>query len=186
MANIDAFSAQIVEMVRNMPAEAILSLVRNQLGALGAMTGGAALGGRGRGGRGIALRGAGRATAAAEKSGRGRGGRRGRRGPSAARNELLEAVEKLVKGGSGMSSSEVAAAAGVPQPRVASALKELKIAKRIFQGGDRRFARYAGDARSATAASLHARETASGPMVKGRSGAGRRRGRPAGKRGKKR
>jgi len=31
MANIGAFSAQIVAMVRNMPDEAILDLVRHQL-----------------------------------------------------------------------------------------------------------------------------------------------------------
>ena len=174
MPNLDAFSAQIVEMVRKMPADAILSLVRNQLGSLGASVG-----------RSVAFRAAARGSV-----GRGRGAPRGRRGPSAARSELLDAVEKVVKSGSGMSSSEIASAAGVAQPRVASALKELKLARRIFQGGDRRFARYAGDSKTANAASIHARETASGPIVKGRGragrGGGRKRGRPAGKRAKKR
>ena len=86
---------------------------------------------------------------------------------SAARTELLDKVEKIVRGSSGLSSSQVAKASGVPQPRAAAALKELKLAKRIFQGGYRRFARYAGDAKAATAASQHARTTASGPVVKG-------------------
>lgn len=163
MANLDAFTAQIVEMVRNMSDEAILSLVRGQLGSLG---------------EGIAFpvrRGPGRPRggAAASSSRRGAGARSGRGGrrrntvTSAARAELLDKVEKIVRGASGLSSSQVAKAAAVPQPRAAAALKELKLAKRIFQGGDRRFARYAGDAKTATAASLHARTTASGPVVKG-------------------
>jgi hypothetical protein len=49
---------------------------------------------------------------------------------------------------------------------VATALKELRTAKRIFQGGDRRFARYAGDAKTAARASVIARTTASGPILK--------------------
>jgi hypothetical protein len=178
MANLDAFTAQIVEMVRNMSDEAILSLVRGQLGSLG---GGLALPAARRGPgrpRGTASapaparRGAGVARSA-------RGGRRRSTVTSAARTELLDKVEKLVRGSSGLSSSQVAKAAGVPQPRAAAALKELKLAKRIFQGGDRRFARYAGDAKSASAASQHARTTASGPVVKGsKRGAkrGKRRG----------
>ena len=72
----------------------------------------------------------------------------------------------MVKGSNGMSASEVSRAAGIAQPRVAAALKDLKAAKRIFQGGDRRFARYAGDPRTAEAASTHARKTASGPVLK--------------------
>jgi len=51
----------------------------------------------------------------------------------------------------------------VPQTRVAAALKDLKLAKRICQGGDRRFARYAGDLKTAEQASLSARKNASGP-----------------------
>ncbi len=56
---------------------------------------------------------------------------------------------------------------GVPQPKAASALKQLKLAKRIVQGGDRRFARYAGDLKTALAASEQARSTASGPGGRG-------------------
>ena len=67
-----------------------------------------------------------------------------------------------------MSASEVAKSAGVPQSRASSALKELKLAKRIFQGGDRRFARYAGTASGAQAASDGARRNASGPITKGK------------------
>ncbi len=65
-----------------------------------------------------------------------------------------------------MAVSEVARAAGIPPSRATAAIKELKIAKRVFQGGDRRFARYAGDPRSAQAASELARKTASGPILK--------------------
>jgi len=68
-----------------------------------------------------------------------------------------------VKGASGLSAREVAKAAGVPQPRAASALKELKKAERIFQGGERRFARYGASAAAAERASLDARKGASEP-----------------------
>jgi hypothetical protein len=85
--------------------------------------------------------------------------------PSPERREMLDEVERIVKAGSGISASEVARSAGIPQTRAAAALKQLKLAHRIFQGGDRRFARYAGDARTADKASVVARQTAKGPMV---------------------
>jgi hypothetical protein len=177
MANLDAFTAQIVEMVRNMSDEGILSLVRGKLGSLGeGLALPAARRGPGRP-RGSVSAPARRAAGGPARSGR--GGRRRTTVTSAARVELLDKVEKIVRGSSGLSSSQVAKAAGVPQPRAAAALKELKLAKRIFQGGDRRFARYAADAKTAAAASQHARTTASGPVVKGsKRGAkrGKRRG----------
>ncbi|MEP7122271.1 MAG: hypothetical protein ABJE95_15225 [Byssovorax sp.] len=83
---------------------------------------------------------------------------------SSDRKETRESVERVVTASTGVSASEVARAAGIPQPRAAIALKELKLEKRIFQGGDRRFARYAGDAKVAEAASLAARTSASGPV----------------------
>jgi hypothetical protein len=187
MANMDAFSAQIVELVRRMPDEAILALVKNQLGAVASIAPSfraaapgrrAAAGAPNRAKRGPGRpakgtrRGAGRRgpAAAAKRAGaprRAGGAKRARPAGSASaeRQEALGAVEKIVKSSSGLSASEVAKQAGVPQPRAAAALKELKLAKRIFQGGDRRFARYAGDARSAEQASMNARKTASGPLV---------------------
>ena len=77
---------------------------------------------------------------------------------SAEREKLLLAVEAAVKDSSGLSASQVAAKVKAPQPRVAAALRELKTAKRIHQGGERRFARYAGDAKTANKASLAARK----------------------------
>src|SRR5262245_12705769 len=152
MGNIDAFSAQIVRLVREMPDEAILDLVKHQLGALKI--------GRGREG---ARRPARAARAAAKKAAAKPKNKRetapaGKRRPgparraiavSAERQVMLDNVERLVKQSSGLSASDVAKAAGVPQTRAAAALKELKLAKRIFQGGDRRFARYAGDSKTA-------------------------------------
>jgi DNA-binding transcriptional ArsR family regulator len=162
----DAFSAQIVELVRRMPDEAILELVKNRLGmapfrALGQQ----AHGRRAPAARAVEIepvaskrkRAAPPRAAKAEKPGR----------PttlSPDRKEILESVERVVKASNGVSASEVARAASIPQPRAAAALKELKLEKRIFQGGDRRFARYAGDAKVAEAASLAARTLASGPI----------------------
>jgi hypothetical protein len=65
-----------------------------------------------------------------------------------------------------VSASEVAREAGIPQTRAAAALKELKVGKRIYQGGDRRFARYAGEQKVAEQASLGARTSAAGPAAK--------------------
>jgi len=65
-----------------------------------------------------------------------------------------------------VSASDVARAAGIPQAHAAYALKQLKLSKRIFQAGDRRFARYAADSKTANEASLKARSTASGPKRK--------------------
>jgi DNA-binding transcriptional ArsR family regulator len=170
MANIDAFSAQIVQLVRSMPDNAILALVKNQLGAL---TGDGLVVPKRRGrpprlaiANGIAP------VKAARAPKRGRPAATAKRGPgrppktaahAAERRATLEKVEKLVKASSGLSASEVARDAGVAQPRVAAALKELKLAKRIYQGGDRRFARYAGDGKTAEQASLNARNSAIGP-----------------------
>ena len=174
----DAFSAQIVELVRRMPDEAILELVKNRLGMAPFST----LNQQSRGRRARPTHAA-QAARAAEveavqpveraepKSKRSTApakpmAKRQRRAESVShdRKETLESVESVVKASSGVSASEVARATGVPQPRAAAALKELKLEKRIFQGGDRRFARYAGDATIAEAASLAARTSASGPV----------------------
>ncbi|MCC6557923.1 MAG: hypothetical protein IT372_33670 [Polyangiaceae bacterium] len=169
----DAFSRQIVELVRKMPDDAILALVKNQLGAV---TGEVALAApaprRGRA-RPAAkappapVAAAPKAAPAAAKRGaapkRKPGRPRKTQAASAERQETLETVERIVKASTGLSASEVAKSAGIPQTRAAAALKELKLAKRIFQGGDRRFARYAGDAKTAEQASITARRTAAGP-----------------------
>jgi hypothetical protein len=142
MPSFDPFSAQIVQFVRQMPAEAILALVRQRLGVSSAT-----------------------ATVANGKaqpralgvSTSPKPGRR-TRATSADRVALLDTVERVVKAGSGLSASDVAKAAGVAQPRVAAAIRELKQAKRIFQGGDRRFARYAADTKTAQRASIASRK----------------------------
>lgn len=158
MAHLDAFSAQIVRLVRQMPDEAILALVRNQLESVVAVAG--------------VPRGPGRPPSATKavvalpsrKGARVKSTRKRTVTLSAERQEALDKVERLVKSSDGMSASQVASAAGLVQNRAAAVLKELKLAKRIFQGGDRRFARYAGDAKTAEQASLNARQTASGPV----------------------
>ena len=203
MATLDAFSQQIVKLVRSMSDDAILALVKHQLG----------VGGRGAG-KGLPV------VAAASRPGPKPGKRRRGRPKKAAvakapvaapkpaaapvaakkaapakpgpkpkakavkkaaapkkaraarggadRHELLGVVERVIKSGGGMAASEVAKAAGIQQSRATVAIKELKLAKRIFQGGDRRFARYAGDARTAQQASENARKTAAGPILKGK------------------
>jgi hypothetical protein len=164
---MDPFSAEIVALVRRMSDEAILALVRNQLEAVSTLAGGGVSFGHARRGRPpgraakIAAPAPARGARSAKKS-KGAGKTR-HRSNSAEREQLLAQVEKIVKGGAGISASETAKNAGLPQARVATALKELKLAKLIFQGGDRRFARYAGDAKTAEQASMSARKNAAGP-----------------------
>jgi len=170
MAKLDPFSAQIVNLVRNMPDEAILELVRNQLGVLpGAVAtdtavAPAAARRKKRVKRAPAKRVARKAVAKTTKARPKR--KTGAKRSSVAREKVLSAVEKAVKGAKGLSASEIAKRTKIPQTRVAAAVRELKAAKRIFQGGDRRFARYAGDARTAQQASLYARKHAAGPARK--------------------
>jgi len=219
MPNHDAFSAQLVDFVRKMSDDAILALVRAQIGgisgslpqaraavsdAFASVKAGRPLGRRpgrppskpvaaapvaaapaapaaapraakaakasqaAKPAKAPKLAKAPKAAKAAKapKAAKAGGAKRGR-GSAAGRMELLSAVERIVKSSGGVSASEVAKSAGVPQSRASSALKELKLAKRVFQGGDRRFARYAGSASSALAASDGARKNASGPLTKG-------------------
>jgi hypothetical protein len=158
---MDAFSAQIVKFVREMPDEALLELVKQKLGVIGAAVGRAQ--GRPSPARAAVAAAAKKATKANPPRGQRRPARRAPASPD--RKELLDNVERIVKAGPGLSASDVAKAAGIPQTRAAAALKELKLAKRIFQGGDRRFARYAGDAKTADQASTTARKTAKGPLI---------------------
>jgi hypothetical protein len=181
----DAFSRQIVELVRKMPDEAILALVKNQLGAVtgdGALAAPAPRRGRARPAAAKPVQ-TGKVAAAAAKRGTAPKRRPGRprksQAASAEREETLNMVERIVKSSSGLSASEVAKQAGIPQTRAAAALKELKLAKRIFQGGDRRFARYAGDAKAAEQASMTARKNAAGPTSKKAAAKPRKRSAPA-------
>jgi hypothetical protein len=169
MAQMDAFSAQIVKFVREMPDEALLDLVKQKLGVIGAS---ALDGGAGRTGRGGAMRVLPVAPPAAVAKGKrarasSKADRASRRPipPTAERQGMLDSVERIVRASAGLSASDVASSAGIPQTRAAAALKELKLAKRIFQGGDRRFARYAGDSKTAEQASTLARQNAKGPTV---------------------
>jgi len=160
MPKLDAFSQQIVDLVRQMPDEAILELVKNQLGA----DGGAVAP------NGHATRAAVKASPSKPKK-RAAKKRSGRKKPSrtsAAREEAMATVESVIKGSKGLSASEIAKKSKIPQTRVSSLVRDLKAQGRIHQGGDRRFARYAGDAKTAEKASDQARKTASGPQVKGR------------------
>lgn len=180
MAN-DPFEQQIVDLVRKMPDAAILALVKDRLGSVAGAAGiaapvvapAAATKRRGRPARAAAPAPAAAPAAPAAPAAK-RGAAPTKRKPgrpkktaalSAERQETLNAVERIVKASAGVSASDVARQAGIPQTRAAAALKELKLAKRIFQGGDRRFARYAGDAKTAEQASVNARKTASGPSA---------------------
>ena len=183
MAN-DAFEQQIVDLVRKMPDAAIIALVKDRLGSVlgaGAVAAPAAAAAaapaakrRGRPARTPVATPQALVAAPAAAPAAKRGAAPAKRKPgrpkktaalSAERQDVLNSVERIVKSGAGVSASDVARQAGIPQTRAAAALKELKLAKRIFQGGDRRFARYAGDAKTAEQASVNARKTASGPSA---------------------
>ncbi len=181
MSKLDPFTAQIIHYVRSMPDDALLELVRAHLGS-----GIGELSGRG-GNEGTknarasapakpkAAASAAPATPAAAASRKPatkakakpkakRPKQAAARSSAAERAQLLDSVEKVVKSNKGLSASEVAEKVKVVQTRVATALRELKKSKRIYQGGDRRFARYAGDSKTAKQASEKARQNAPGPQ----------------------
>ena len=177
MARLDPFTTQIVHLVRSMSDDAILALVRDRLGVVTAAFAEPITVPSSR----APLRKVRRTGKAAKRlSGKpiraritAKSTRKALRAPkrvSPERAKVLAAVERAVKTSKGLSASQVARATGIGQVRVATALRELKLAKRIYQGGDRRFARYAADPRVAEAASIEARRTAPGPMLKKRSG----------------
>ena len=166
MAKLDPFTAQIVKLVRDMPDEAILELVRNQLGGVAevAVASAPAVPAKKRGPK--RRRAAAKKAPALKKVARAKVKRAPKRRTSTDRKKVLAAVERVVKTSKGLSASQIATRTKFPQSRVTTAVRELKAAKRIFQGGDRRFARYAGDARTAKQASVTARKSASGPKRK--------------------
>ena len=157
----DPFLTGLIDYVRGMSDEAILALVRDKVGAWNMVSASAPAARAARRAAPAAVATAPKAAAPKKKA-----KRPAARRDSGAREQLLEQVEKAVKASKGLSASEVAKAVGVGQPRVAGALRELKLKKRIYQGGDRRFARYAGEAKAAEQASLDARRNASGPVKK--------------------
>lgn len=165
---MDAFSAQIVKFVREMPDEALLDLVKQKLGVL-AVPGGRHDGRAAIRGLPVPLPATKGKRSTSPPSSRARSPARA----SAERQGLLDSVERVVKASSGVSASDVARLANIAQTRAAAALKELKLAKRVFQGGDRRFARYAGDLKTAEQASAAARKTAKGPTVPSRKNGAR-------------
>ena len=67
------------------------------------------------------------------------------------------------------SARDIAAKTKLPKSRVSAVVRELKKAKRIYQGGDRRFARYAADAKTAEQASQRARKQVTNPRKMKRS-----------------
>lgn len=160
MPKLDAFSQQIVDLVRQMPDEAILELVKNQLGVVTGSDAPSASNGATSSGSRTTKR---KAKATRKKK---RSGRKGGSRSSAAREEAMASVESAIKSSKGMSASQIATKTKLPQSRVSSLVRELKAQGRIHQGGDRRFARYAGDAKTAKKASEDARNNASGPQVK--------------------
>ena len=80
------------------------------------------------------------------------------RATSAARARIVAEVEKVVKASKGVSLSDVVAATGLNKNRAAAAIRTLKHAGKIHQAGDRRFARYAGNKKTAALASKAARK----------------------------
>ncbi|MCA9621014.1 MAG: hypothetical protein KC731_18455 [Myxococcales bacterium] len=143
-----------------MPDEAILELVKNQLSGVEAAP---SLPRRAAAAPAAPARSAPARKARAPKR---RAKRGGARRTSEGREQALSAVEAVIKSSKGLSASQIASKAKMPQTRVSSLVRELKAAGRVHQGGDRRFARYAGDAKTAEKASEEARKSASGPVRK--------------------
>ena len=175
MSKIDPFSAQLVALVRSMPDEAILALVRDQLGAVAAPAKKRAtkpapkkvvkrVVRKTR--KKVAKRVAKKPAKAApkkrvvKKAAKKKAVKKARapRGTTAARAQQLAKVEKFVKSSKGVSLAQVAAATKLSKPQAAGVIRALKQDGKIHQGGDRRFARYGASKKAAEKASLAARQ----------------------------
>lgn len=140
---MDAFAKQLVDMVRQLPDDAILDLVKNHLDGVGAPE--------------PSPRSSQSRTPQAPAPTKSRR-TRGKRRSSASRAKLEQAVLAFVHDSDGVAVSEVAAAVGAPKTRVAPVLRTLRDAGTIHQAGDRRFARYGKTKAIAKAASNRARK----------------------------
>lgn len=139
MSDLNPFAKRLVDMVREMPDDLLLELVRDHL----ASTGDANLSPA----RGPAK--------SAPK--RGRAARKGGRGKKS-RSSLEAEVLDVVNRGDGLALADVAAAVGASKPRTSAALRALKASGAIHAAGDRRFTRYGKTKAIATAASKKARK----------------------------
>lgn len=83
--------------------------------------------------------------------------------PKKTTEELLNDVRTYVRASDGTSVGQVATALDEPKTRIAAAIRKLKEAGDIKQGGERRFARYASTKDIANKKSLHDRKNAGGP-----------------------
>ena len=138
MTELDPFTQQLLDMIRKMPDDAILELVRTNLG-VGSIAAGTTT-----------------TTAPARRTAAPKKGRRKAR-TRGDRAALLDRVEAFVRDSKGVGLSDVAEGLGESKSRIQSALRDLKKAGRVAAAGDRRFTRYAVDARTARAASKRAR-----------------------------
>lgn len=166
MPNIDSFSAQLVAMVRNMSDEAILELVLHKLTAdeapapKPAARPAAPAPQKARPAKKAKKKAPARPTPAAAKPAsqpKPAAPAPTAKPSDASKEALIAAVEKAIKKSNGLGLAAVSAAVGEPKARVSSAIRDLKDQKKIFQAGDRRFARYAGDFKTAKAATIRAR-----------------------------
>ncbi len=140
---MDTFAKQLVDMVRQLPDEALLELVKNHLTGVTAAESPQRQTPR-----------APRTPATPAKPRR----KRGKRRSSANRAKLEQSVLAFVHDSNGVAVSDVAAGVGEPKSRVAPVLRKLRDAGTIHQAGDRRFARYGKTKTIAEAASKRARK----------------------------
>lgn len=133
---MDAFAKHLVAMVRQLPDEAILELVKNHLEQ-----------GNGIGDEGMVV------TTSSPSAKKPRTKTKRRRRSSASRAKLKEAVLQAVTNSDGMALSDVAEAVGASKTRVQPLLRALKDEGAIHLAGDRRFARYGRTKAIAEAAS---------------------------------
>ncbi|MEM9692427.1 MAG: helix-turn-helix domain-containing protein [Myxococcota bacterium] len=171
MANLNPFSADIVDYVRNhMTDEAILELIVNKLtgddGEAPVEAAPKTRAKRGPAKKKVVARKASpapRKTTAKKKAVAKKKAPTRRRARSGDREAERAKVEQVITSSKGLSASEIAAKAKMPKERVSQHVKKLKEAGAIYQGGDRRFARYAGTKKIAEAASEYAKKNAKGP-----------------------
>jgi biotin operon repressor len=163
MTDLSPFAKQLVAMVRQMPDEAVLELVRNHLAGGGELvasgwTGTGRAGDEDEGGgwssNGSAIRE--RPASSKPKVGR---AKKAPRATAADRAKLEQSVLATILASTGVSLGDVAAKLGAAKPQVAAAIRALKASGKIKQAGERRLARYAKTQTAANKASRAAQRS---------------------------
>lgn len=149
MSDLNPFAKRLVNMVREMPDELLLELVRDRLASAGDSDATSS---------NLRTSSVRASNAPTSKVPKGKRGAKKRRRGGKSRAALEAEVLAVVNAGAGVALADVAEAVEASKPRLSAVLRSLREAGAIHAAGDRRFTRYGRTKAIATAASKRARK----------------------------